>query len=86
MFKLGQKLRDRVTGLEGIAVQRIEYLNGCVQYAIKPKAKKGDVTLPDGWCIDQQQLEVVDEGLNKSKPVEKKKTGGPETRLKSQRA
>jgi hypothetical protein len=42
-FELGVKLRDKVSEVEGICIGcigRIEYLNGCVQYAIKPKVTK----------------------------------------------
>lgn len=62
MFKLGQKLRDRVTGFEGIATSRLEYLNGCIQYGIKPQAA-ADGKMPDSCWIDEEQLELVDEGI-----------------------
>jgi len=69
-MKLGQKLRDKVSGFEGIATSRIEYLNGCVQFCLKPKSTDGK--MPEGEYIDIQQLEVVDDGLS----IKPKKTGG----------
>jgi hypothetical protein len=70
-FKLGQRVKDRVTGFTGIATNRLEYLNGCIQYCVKPQHKEGE-KIPDGEYIDQQQLELVDEGIT----VKSKKTGG----------
>jgi len=58
-IELGQKVRCKVTGFEGIATSRIEFLNGCVQYCVKPKINKKDQKMPEGEFIDQQQLEVV---------------------------
>ncbi len=73
MFKLGEKLRDRVTGFEGIAVSRTEYLNGCWQYCLVPKAKKDAKEYPVGADLDVENLELVSAGVTiKSKP-----SGGP---------
>jgi|GEM_PF-913299 hypothetical protein len=67
-FQLGVKLRDTVSGFTGIAIGRIEYLNGCWQYGIRPTLDK-DGKIPDAHWIDEQQLEIVDTGLNATKPV-----------------
>jgi len=72
-MKLGDKVRDKVTGLVGITVDRIEYLNGCIQYGVQPPYKKGSTELPT-WRIDEEQLEVVPK---KQVSVRKSKTGGP---------
>lgn len=79
-FKLGSRLRCRVTGYTGIAVTVEQHLNGCVQYGIKPEVGK-DGKMPEGWAIDSQQLELLDDGLNETKPVERKVTGGPMRKL-----
>ncbi len=57
-FTLGAKLRDVVTGFEGIATSRIEYINGCVQYALVPKVDK-DGKMPPGEYFDFQRLEQI---------------------------
>ncbi|NEU67926.1 hypothetical protein [Spirosoma agri] len=72
MFKLGQKLRCKVTGFEGIAIVKCEYINGCVQYCLKPPAKDGKML--EGEYVDQQQLEIIDEGI--SNVITAKETGG----------
>lgn len=66
-IKLGQKVRDVITGFEGIAVTRMEWLNGCVRIAVQPpmrrdpddKANGGFV--PDSKTFDEEELEVLDE-------------------------
>lgn len=62
-FKLGNKIRDLVSGLEGITTGRIEYLNGCVQYNIHPEAKDGDSKNEKVYYYDEQQCELVDAGI-----------------------
>ena len=59
---LGNKVRDIVTGFEGIAISRIEYLNGCIQYGVKPKVNKDGKHL-DVEYIDQEQIEVISKGV-----------------------
>lgn len=59
-FELGEKLRCKVTGFEGTATGRIQYLNGCVQFLVRPRVnEKGE--FPDGQWIDYQQLELVED-------------------------
>lgn len=68
---LGSKVKCKVTGFIGIAVTRVEHLNGCVQYGVKPKMRK-DEKLPDTEFFDIGQLEIVGDGVK----IAPKKTGG----------
>lgn len=64
-FSLGQELRDKVSGLQGVVMVRAEYSTGCHHYGIQPRKLKDDGT-PHSWeWIDQSQLEPV-----ASSPVE----------------
>lgn len=73
-IKLGNKVRDKVTGYEGIATAKVEYLNGCVHICVKPKVGS-DGKMPNPEYIDIQQLELVrEEGI----VVDRKSTGGPQ--------
>lgn len=63
MIKLGSRVKDKMTGLEGVAVARIEYLNGCERYEIQPQGltKEGDVR-KSHWVDRQQMLvEIIQE-------------------------
>ena len=70
-IELGQKVRCTVTGFIGIAIARYEFLNGCIQIAVKPKVNsKGEMQEAVG--IDIEQLEVV----GAKKKTVKSNTGG----------
>jgi len=71
-MKLGDKCRDVISGWEGIATGRYEYLNGCVRWEISAADKDGK---PEGFVFDEQQIMVVTEmtGRVASTPP----TGGP---------
>jgi len=70
-IELGNKVRDKVTGFEGIATARVEYINKCVQYCVKPKVKE-DGKMTNGEYIDIDELEIIDDGI----VIESKPTGG----------
>ncbi len=72
-FKLGSKLRDKVTGFEGIATAHVTYLNGCEQYCVKPPIGT-DGKMTEGEYIDVQELEKVNDGIH----LKPKRTGGPQ--------
>lgn len=72
-IKLGTKVIDKVTGFEGIATSRVEYINGCIQYGVTPKVKKDDTTAyPDSTYVDEGQLELV----KKEVKIKTERTGG----------
>jgi len=58
MIQLGQKVRDVVSGLEGIVTGRTEYLNGCIQYCVKPPLDK-DGKMQEAWWIDRAVLAAL---------------------------
>ena len=57
-IKLGQKVRDSITGMEGTAIARTEFLYGCVRIAVQPKELKDGVPLGSIY-VDEPQLELV---------------------------
>jgi hypothetical protein len=59
MINLGDKVKDKVSGFEGIAVARHSYLNGCDRISIQPVIKE-DGTLPEDETFDEPQLEVIE--------------------------
>jgi len=73
MIKLGRKVKDVVTGLEGIATGRAEYFNGCVQIFIEPKVNKdGEVK---GRWVDEVQVKDVGLGIRPPKETTKPPMG-----------
>lgn len=62
MVKVGDKVRDRVTGFKGVAVCRTEWLNGCVRIGVQPAScytKDGETRMPEISTIDEGQLDIV---------------------------
>ncbi len=66
MIELGQKVKDRITGYEGIAIARLEYINGCIQYCVKPNKLDEKGKIIEGEYIDVGQLEIVGDGISLS--------------------
>lgn len=69
---LGKKYRDQVTGFEGIATARHEYMNGCVRISITPTELREGKPI-ETQSFDVEQIQFVDDGIR----VEPKRTGGP---------
>ena len=56
-FHLGDRVRDKVSGIEGIAVCVTTWLNGCERWSITPQGVEG--TELSDLCCDVQQIELV---------------------------
>lgn len=75
-FNLGDRVRDKITGFEGIVVARTQWFNNCNTYGVQPTALK-DGMPQDRVPFDEPQLVLV-------KPAQmtpKRDTGGPERRV-----
>jgi hypothetical protein len=59
MIKLGDEVRDNVSGFLGIAVARHEYFQGCTRLTVQPRVDN-DGKLPGTETFDSPQLEVVE--------------------------
>ncbi len=59
-IKLGQKVRDRFTGMEGIAVGRQSWLYGCERIIVQPPTLKDGVPVEMVY-VDEPQLDVVED-------------------------
>ncbi len=73
-FELGDTLQCKVTGFKGTCTACIVYINGCLQYCLKPPVDK-DGKLVEGEFFDEAQIDLV---KTEAPVVEKKKTGGPQ--------
>lgn len=74
MIMLGKKLRDKITGFEGIAIGHCRYITGCDQYGLVPPMRDGKIE-PSQW-FDEGRLEVVGDGVDPDS-VKAQKNGGP---------
>ncbi len=68
-IKLGQEVRDNVTGFQGIATCRCLWLHGCERIVVQPPYNKKGEKLPEANTFDEPQLILVGDGvLIKDKP------------------
>jgi hypothetical protein len=56
---LGLLVRDRVTGLVGVAENCASFFYGCDRYFVQPRLPEGSDKLPEGIMVDRPQLEVL---------------------------
>lgn len=76
---LGDKIKDLVSGFQGIATCEVKYMNGCEKWGIDGKVVNGNIECI--W-VDKTQCVKVSEGVRKHiEAVEKTAlsalTGGP---------
>lgn len=77
MIKLGNRVRDLVTGFEGIATARTEYLYGCVHITITPRVG-ADGKQPDSGWFDEQRGEVIEDTPAPMAKAYSATSGGPQ--------
>lgn len=76
---LGDRVRDRVTGFEGIVVARTTWLHGCVRLTVQPSGLDKDGKIQTAEGFDELQIEILGRGVVPATPeqVRPKMTGGP---------
>mgnify|MGYP006428728419 CR=1 FL=1 len=57
-FNLGAKVRDKITGYEGIVVSRSDWLNGCVRHLVQAEYLSSENKTIEIW-VDEPQLEFL---------------------------
>lgn len=75
-FNLGDRVRDAITGFEGILTCRTQWLNNCNTYGVQPTTLKDGVPMERAH-FDEPQLELVEEKVMEAH----RETGGPERRV-----
>ena len=73
MFELGLEAEDKITGIKGVIVGRIEYLFGCNQYGLAGKVSK-EGKKPDTEWFDEGRIKIVGKGI-KPEEVRVEKNG-----------
>jgi hypothetical protein len=60
-MELGDRVKEQVTGWEGILVGRADYLTGCEQWLVEAMGEGG---VPKAYWFDASRLEVLEEGVH----------------------
>jgi len=63
MIKLGSKVKDSVTGFEGVAIARCEYLFGCISVQVQPEGMTEDGKMKPALWVDEQRLDVLSKAI-----------------------
>ena len=56
---LGFSIKDKVTGMEGVATSASFDLSGCVQILLRPKKQKDKDKLPEAMWFDLSRLQIT---------------------------
>ena len=72
-FNIGDKVKDTITGFQGIITARTQWLNNCNTYNVQSQELK-DGQPTDRVFFDEPQLELVESDVYEPKQT----TGGPE--------
>ena len=57
MIPLGMIVRDKVTGLVGVAENRATFMYDCDRYCVQPRIRDGRI--PESIMVDEPQLEIL---------------------------
>lgn len=77
MVQLGDRVKDCVTGLEGIAIGRTKWITGCDQICVQPGiVDKATGKLSETYSFDETRLKVINAGSVKV-PGSEERPGGP---------
>lgn len=59
-LSIGSKVRDKITGFEGVVTGKASYITGCDQYLVQPPVKADGDFVEGKWC-DDGRLTVIEE-------------------------
>lgn len=59
---LGDRVKDKVTGLQGIVASRSEHLYGCARYWVQPQELKDGKAVEGQW-FDEDSIDVIEPGV-----------------------
>lgn len=62
--QLGDRVKDKVSGLTGIATSVTIWLHGCVRVGVQPEGRTKDGKPRESFHFDEPQLEVMKKGVH----------------------
>lgn len=58
-FNLGDEVKDRITGFQGVIISRTQWLTNCNTYGVKTRSLDKDGKPQDSCYFDEPNLELV---------------------------
>ena len=78
MIQLGDKVRDVVSGFEGIAICRSEWITGCIQIGVQTPVNSEGKSETNFFDIDRLEAKTIkDLQKGPAMPIQAAATGGP---------
>lgn len=75
-IKLGNKVRDKVSGLEGVVIGRHEWLYGCIRLSVQPAGLHEGKPI-DAVGLDEQQCDLIEDTKPVVSAAAEVRPGGP---------
>ena len=69
-IKLGDVVRDSVSGFEGLAVARTEWLYGCVRYGVEARALREGKLIEAQWFDEARLAPAIETSAHGLAPVQ----------------
>jgi len=63
-IELGDRVKDRISGLKGIVTGITDWLYGCRRISVQPEEAKDGKPI-ETFCVDEPQVEVLQKGIIK---------------------
>lgn len=76
MIQLGSTVRCKITGFEGIAIGRTEWIYGCTRISVQARQMQDGKPI-DPQTFDEQQMEVIEVNPPAISPDSSATSGGP---------
>lgn len=77
MIKLGSRVKDTITGFEGVAIGRTIWLYGCERICVEPTTLREGKPIEERW-FDDQRVELLEEGTPRVSRESVSTSGGPQ--------
>ena len=68
-IELGDRVKDRITGIAGIVTWKAEYMAGCRRFGIQPEKLTKDGEKPKDIAFDEPDLVIVKKGVHAVIPI-----------------
>lgn len=85
-IELGDIVRDKITGFEGVAIGRLQWLHGCERIYVQSKELKDNKPI-DPVAFDMPQLQFIERpgAAATSTDPTREKPGGPDRGIETRR-
>ena len=59
IIEMGSKVRDKLSGIEGVIIGRLQWIYGCNRYFVQPFGSKDGEPFKN-FNVDENQIEVIE--------------------------